>query len=307
MVNVRNLDLNLLRVFEAIYVEGGITKAANKLGLSQPAASNALSRLREHIGDQLFLRTVQGVEPTAEAKRIAPTLIATMKALEQTLSTQADFDPDASQREFGIIMSDAVEAMIMHPLIRAAMQNAPGITYDLRSIDPGTLRESIFQKQVDIGIFVTPINDDHIRSSHLVSTVMSIVVRADHPVYGGRATLSEDDFFNADWVLINSDLRRASNFHREVKAKGRKRRIVCKASRMMSVPYIIAESDLMGILPRSMAEGLADRLNLKIFDIPFKVPPEAWYMIWHQDFTDDPAHRWLREQMELAVADISNN
>jgi len=106
----------------------------------------------------------------------------------------------------------------MHPLIQATMQNAPGISYTLHSIYPGTLRESIFQKDVDLGVFVTPINDDHIRSSHLVSTVTAVITRADHPVYGCKENLSEDDFFNADGVLINSELRRASNFHREVKA-----------------------------------------------------------------------------------------
>ena len=300
-MNLRNLDLNLLLVFDAVYSDRSITKAGDKLSLTQPAVSNALNRLRKHLDDPLFARVGKHMEPTPEAQRLAPIVHKALKSLEKSLEEKGDFNPEDSVLEFKIIMSDAVEPIIMPELIRQCTQNCPGISFALHPVDAQNLRSKIMAKEAHLGIFVTPINEDQIRSSHLLSTETCVIARADHPVLGEKETLSEDDFFNLEWVLIGDSLRRASSFHQEAKAKGRSRRVVCKAARMLSLPYIVADSDLLAVVTTSMAERFADHLNLKVFEVPFKTPPESWHMIWHNDYTDDPAHLWLREQLKTIV------
>lgn len=301
-MNLRNLDLNLLLVFEAVFSERSITKAANKLALSQPAVSNALNRLRDTLNDPLFEREGKGIAPTDEARRLAPVIGKALKAIEKSLEEAGDFSPEDSVMEFKIIMSDAVEPVLMPALIRHAAQNCPGISFALQPMDPEKLRARILAKEVHLGLFVIPINEDKIRSSHLLSTQTCIIARADHPVIGHKDTITEDDFFSLQWVLIGDSLRRASSFHQEAKAKGRSRRIVCKASRMLSLPYIVADTDLIGVVTSNIAERFADQLGLKIFKVPFKTPPESWHMIWHDDYTDDPAHAWLRNQLKTIVS-----
>lgn len=303
-MNLRNLDLNLLLVFEAVYSERSITKAADKLALSQPAVSNALNRLRTHLDDPLFEREGKGIAPTEEAKRLAPTIGSALKSIEKSLEKKGKFDPEDSVMEFKIIMSDAIEIPVMHPLVRKTARLWPGISYTLSSINADTLREQIAAKEAHLAVFVTPINDDTIRSSHLLSTDACVIARAQHPELGNKKTITQDDFYNSDWVLIGKALRRSSNFHREAKAIGRSRRIVCEAPRMMSLPYMVAESDLIGVVSRHIADAFRDKLNLKVFDIPFLAPQESWHMIWHRDYTDVHAHRWLREQLKDSVAQI---
>ncbi len=302
-MNLRNLDLNLLLIFEAIYSERSITKAAEKLALSQPAVSNALNRLRTHLNDPLFERAGKGITPTQEAKRLAPVVVDALKAIDKSLENSETFDPEESVFDFKIAMSDAVEIPVMHPLIRQTAQKWAGISYTLSPIDADKLHQQIKTKEVHLAIFVTPINDDVIRSSHLFSTDVCLIARADHPQLGHKEEITRDDFYNSDWILIGKSMRRASNFHREAKAMGRSRRIVCEASRMMSLPYAVAKSDLVAAVSRQMAEAFADSLKLKVFDVPFSAPQETWYMIWHSDFADDPAHVWLREALRAAVAE----
>ena len=300
-MNLRNLDLNLLLVFEAVYSERSITKAAEKLALSQPAVSNALNRLRAHLDDPLFERRGKGIAPTHEASRLAPVIYKALKSIEVSLENKGNFDPESSVINFKIMMSDAVELQVMHPLIRKTVLNWPGISYTLLPASPQSLRQQVLSKEIHMAVFVTPINDDIVRSSHLFSTEVCVIARADHPELGDKDELTEDAFFNSDWVLIAEALRRASNFHQEAKAIGRSRRIVCEAARMMSLPYMVAESNLIAVVTRSMAEALREKLNLKLFDIPFAVPKEPWHLIWHNDYTDDEAHRWLRKQMKAVV------
>jgi len=300
-MNLRSLDLNLLLIFDAVYSHRSITKASDELSLTQPAVSNALNRLRAHLDDPLFTRSGKSMEPTAEAKRLAPIVHKALKSIEKSLEEKEEFDPETAVMEFRVIMSDAVEPVIMPELIRRCSRAFPGISLTLLPIVPEVLRSKLLAREAHLGIFTTPINDDQIRSSHLLSTETRIIARADHPVLGGKETLSEDDFFGLDWVLIADSLRRASNFHQEAKAKGRSRRIVCRASRMLSLPYIVADSDLIAVTTAQMAERFAGPLNLKTFKVPFSAAPENWHMIWNNDDTDDPAHVWLREQLRTIV------
>ncbi len=301
-MNLRKLDLNLLLVFDAIYADRSVTNAAHKLGMTQPAVSNALKRLREHLGDALFERSGQGVEPTQEARRLAPVIRSALEDIERTLSLGEDFDPATSKREFGMIVPDAIETIIMQPLVTLALEKMPGIRYAMRPLDLDSLSRSVVSKDVELAFFVAPIHEPHVSSVFLMSESSCVIARADHPVFGERDAITEDEFFTCGFVALPAEMRRITHLERESRARGRSRRIVCTAKRLWSIPFMVASTDLIGALPLSMAQSIAPKLNLKIFDLPLNAPPDNWYMIWHSDYDHDPAHRWLRETIRAVAA-----
>ena len=151
-MNFRNLDLNLLRVFDAIHAEGSTTQAAARLGLTQPAVSNALNRLRQQLGDPLFERGPSGMEPTPAARRIAPVLSDALRSLERSLGADQEFDPATSTREFRMIVPEALELMLVHPLLtRAAAM--PGITFRLLPVNSPGYKDMVMSREADIAIF----------------------------------------------------------------------------------------------------------------------------------------------------------
>lgn len=296
IMNFRKLDLNLLRVFDAIFHEGSTTLAAGKLGMSQPAVSNALSRLRQHLDDPLFERVGQGLEPTPRAADAAPQIAAALRAIEDTLSPVPTFDPQSQARTFTVLLPDAIEQRILHPLLDVR-ENYPHVTYDLLPLGNNDPTEVLLSKRAEIVFSVDPIRHEQLRSTLLFSEVSCLVARADHRELGGRDEITTEDFFTTEFVVLAASLRRLGNISREIDAQNRTRRITLVTKSMWSVLMTIATTDMVGILSRSMAEEMAPRLGLKIFEVPFKQPAENWYMGWHRDDDDNPAVVWLRDKI----------
>eukprot|EP00752_Nemacystus_decipiens_P019389 g17445.t1 len=293
-MNFRKLDLNLLRVFDAIYHEGSTTQAAAKLGMSQPAVSNALSRLRQHLDDPLFERAGQGIEPTPRAAAAAPQIAEALRAIEDTLTPIPTFDPTQQMREFSILLPDAIEQRIMHPLFDVR-ERYPGITYNLLPLGNNDPTEVLLSKRAQIVFSVDPIRHEQLRSTLLFSELACLVARAEHPLLGERTEVTVDDFFGVEFVILAASLRRLGNLSRELDALNRNRRVTLVTKSMWSVLMTIATSDMVGILSRSMAEEMAPRLGLKIFEVPIKQPQDNWYLSWHRDDDDNPAVGWLRD------------
>ncbi len=293
-MNFRNLDLNLLRVFDALLVEGSTTGAAKRLGLTQPAVSNALNRLRQHLEDPLFERGPAGMAPTPAARRIAPVLTEAMRAVERALGADVEFDPQTSTREFRMMVPEALEPMLVHPLLKRAAA-FPGLTFRMLPVQSPGYKDMVLAQEADIAIFPGHFNDEAIRSTHVCTLDVAMVVRAGHPRYGDRDTFTKEDFFEAGFVVVGDDIRRSIQFDQETIASGRQRRIVLKATRAWSILHTVAATDLVAAVPRYLAELYADSLGLKVFDMPIPATPEKCHMGWHHELADDPAHYWLRE------------
>ena len=296
-MNFRNLDLNLLRVFDAIHAEGSTTQAAARLGLTQPAVSNALNRLRQQLGDPLFERGPSGMEPTPVARRIAPVLSDALRSLERSLGADQEFDPATSTREFRMIVPEALELMLVHPLLKRAAA-MPGITFRLLPVNSPGYKEMVMSREADIAIFPGHFNDEAIRSTHVCTLALCIIARAGHPVYGDGEEFTADDFFEAGFVVLGDEIRRSIQFHQEAMASGRERRIVLTATRIWSMLHTVASTDLVAAMPRYIAESYADKLGLKLFDMPIPATPEQCHMGWHHELSGDPAHSWLRETIK---------
>lgn len=301
-MNLRNIDLNLLLVFNTVYAERSMTLAAKKLGMTQPAVSNALARLRRHFDDPLFVRAGKGVKPTIEADRMAPVLLRALRSIEETVSPVKVFDPQTNEKDFKLIVAEPIEPMVLYPLLQFAQSRPTGMEFSIFPIIPAEYRQSILEKKVDLGVFIQPFNEDLIHSSFICKTTVSVVARANHPVFGERDEFTVDDMFEAGFVALSRELRSAVQVDREVSALGRQRRVVCHTQRMWSVVNIVASTDLVSFIPTYMGEMLADKLDLKLFAMPIPSMEENWYMAWHADFDHDPAHIWLREQIRDITA-----
>jgi DNA-binding transcriptional LysR family regulator len=302
-MNLRKLDLNLLLVFDAIYAEASITRAANRLGLTQPALSNALKRLREHLGDPLFEREGRGVVPTVEAKRLAPAIREALRAIEQAVSIATDFDPPTSARIFSMTLPEALEARLMPPLLNRVTELAPNIQFRLKLFG-GNVEQLVLSKEIDFAIFVHPLNKTGINSAYLTRLGGCIAVRADHPVYGARETFTREDLCEAGFAVLDAEVARIGHFAQALAAQGITRHIVCTVPRTWSLPYLVAQTDLVAAMPSYLAEALAPKLGLKLFDMPIEVPAQNSYLLWHEDFDHDPAHQWMRRQIEALFREV---
>ncbi|AWZ02865.1 HTH-type transcriptional regulator LeuO [Rhodobiaceae bacterium] len=291
------LDLNLLQVFDAVYTAGGITAAAEKLRLTQPAISNALKRLREHLDDPLFERVGKQFVPTPEADRLAPIIHEALRSIEQGLSLTDGFDPGQSDRCFSMIVPDAIEPIVLNPLLQTTLTQSPGIRFEVQSFYGVDFNQALLSKQVDLGFMALPSHEEQLNSTYLIDDETCIAVRADHPVYGERDVFTQEDMGKVGLVSLIAEMRGYTHLEYEMRTSNVQRRIISTVTRMWSIPFIVARTDLAGALARRMAETVADDLNLKLFKPPIVRPAHQWYMIWHKDNDDDPAHSWLRNEV----------
>jgi len=254
--------------------------------------------LREHLGDALFERRGLDFVPTAEAERLAPVVRKALRSLEQSIGALDAFDPVASDRTFFLTMPDSLETPVLTALIRTVRENGYGVKFSVRPLFGVDPKEALMSRAADLVFLPHPMHDNHITSAYLFDEDACIICRADHPVLSQRDSFTLKDMATVGLVNLAEEVRRITHVEHEMRAKQINRNIVCTVSRLWSIPGIVATTDLCAAIPRTMAEDLAGRFNLAIFDLPLERPTHHWHMMWHEDQTDDPAHTWLRRQIQ---------
>ncbi len=307
-MNLRQIDLNLLLVFDTVYRTRSNTKAAEELGVTQSAVSNAMKRLRQHLDDQLFRREGSDFLPTPEADRIAPSIRAALRSFEDGLSLSEEFDPKQSDRVFSILMPDPMEPVVLNGLVNLIQQEGLGIKVRTQPFFGVDIRTAILEKQFDLGLVPNLIPEAEINSTYLLEDEACIIARADHPVYGDRETFSLEDMQEAGLAGVSEEIRRHTHIDHELRAQGIERNHVAYVTRLWSVPYLVSSTDLVGACSQILAKSVAKQLNLKLFKLPLGRPTHHWHMIWSQELNQNAGHRWLRIQIEQIVRDwhISN-
>jgi DNA-binding transcriptional LysR family regulator len=294
MFNLRSLDLNLLTVFEAIYEVGTVSGAADRLALSQSAASHALARLRDACKDDLFIRANQVLSPTAVAREMYPAIKQALDALRATLAEASGFDPGTSQRRFRI--------SIPHPMgpfyslaVRAAVAAAAptvGVTFETVS-RPVNLEEGLRDGVVDVAIDWLPVQLDPFVNRKLFDDRLVLLARRGHPSIGLGLTMEE--LLKAEFVVIHHrrEIEHAPMAIRELLKLGIREGV--HVSELLEIPTLVAGTDLVGVFAASMGPLMEERLGLKVLPLPLELPAVPIYMIWHETRRHDMAHRWLRE------------
>src|SRR5215510_5962668 len=201
-MNVGDLDLNLLRAFDAVLRDGSVTAAAGRLGLSQPAMSNALSRLRRLLGDPLFMRTAGGMRPTPFAQQLAAPVQQALDLIRASLSQQAGFDPKTSDRIFRLQLTDVGEIAFLPPLLERLQRDAPRVRVETQQLPQDEVSDALASGEADLALGFLPELSGGVVQKRLFRDRYVCLVRIDHPRIGSRLTLAQ--FLAASHVLVSS-------------------------------------------------------------------------------------------------------
>lgn len=286
-MHIRDLDLNLLHVFQAVHETRHVGRAAERLGLSQPATSHALTRLRLALGDPLFVRASGGVAPTAKASQFARQVDAALKLLDAAIHEAEAFDPARSRRRFTVHMSDIGADEFLPQMMAAVGEQAPGVQLEAVQLEPAAIGPALEDGRLDLalGYLPTLVGTEH---APLLEERYVVLLRRDHPLAGGltdRAALERLDF-----ILVKSHVEPARALH----TLGLEPRIRLALPHFMVVPAILAATDLAVILPLRPAQRFARLHDLQVAEPDLGLPPFTVAMHWNWRFQHDPGHRWLR-------------
>lgn len=295
-------DLNLLRIFDAVLAERSITRAAERLGLAQPTVSNALARLRRLTGDALFVRTREGMAPTPHAQAMAVPLRQAMATLQTTLRRPVAFDPATSERRFTLYISDLGEAFFLPRLLAQLRQQAPGVklaTLPMPEHDPQAALQS---GEVDLAIGNLPDFGGTGKGSgwyqqRLLREHYIVIARRDHPLLDGAGRLSRAAFGQAAHAAVLPAGTGHGVVEATLRAEGLGERIALRVQNFLSLPAIVACTDLLAIVPRSVAAQWSADLSLQQAEPPIALPDFDVRQCWHARWQGDAGHRWLRERL----------
>ncbi|MBB3180241.1 DNA-binding transcriptional LysR family regulator [Variovorax sp. Sphag1AA] len=310
-VNFRTLDLNLLRVFDEVMAERNLTRAARNLSITQPAVSNALRRLRDVLGDELVRRSGAGVEPTPRALALWPAVRDALRQLQHTLAP-GEFDAGAADTSFLLAMADATAAELMPGLVEIVENEARAVSLRVLPLTTRDPRRMLENEEVDmaIGYFPAVIASLAARGQSEVGTPFETmrlyvgeyvcVMRKDHPLASAPLTL--DAYCTGRHLLVSFSGRPYGFIDQTLGALGRERRIVVTVNQFFTAGRVVANSDLLTVMPRHFVRvtGIQDQLVLR--DLPFEQPPVHVDALWHRRAQHGHAHEWLRQALLRSAA-----
>jgi DNA-binding transcriptional LysR family regulator len=299
-MNFATLDLNLLRVFDRLMSEGSLTRAAETLAITQPAASHALKRLHDAVGEALFVRTAFGMKPTARAQALWPQVRQALDGLKQALAPDV-FDPRAAGTNFRIAMADATAALVAPPLVRAILDRQALVNLRVMPLTTRDPRRLLRDGEADLAIGHFPeaiaaivADGAHAREGHLLlhDTRYACVMRRGHPLADQPLTL--DAYCEAQHLLVSFSGRPHGLVDQALAALGRQRRVVLTVNQFYTAGQVVTQSDLLTVLPLTFiaATGTGDRIVTR--PLPFELMAVSVQMLWRVRDDTDPAHRWLR-------------
>ena len=292
-MNINSLDLNLLVAFVAIDRERNITLAADRVGLSQPALSNALARLRKILNDPLFVRTVRGMEPTPYAASIAEPIRKACELIDGALKMDASFDAARSSRTFSIFMTDIGEAVMLPRLLRHLQTIAPSVCINIESIPRRGVQEAMISGDVDLAVGQFEGLAGGFFEQLLYRDEFVCIANAEHPTV--TDTLSEQQFSTLPHVLVSSGgATHEAAVERMIAKQRMKRPVTMVVPHILTLPVVISQTDTIGTVPRNLALTFASSANIKLLRSPFKLPTIDIKQHWHERYHYDPANRWLR-------------
>ena len=297
-----NLDLNLLRVFDAVMVEQNLTRAASRLATTQPAVSNAVRRLRDTLGDELLVRTAHGVKPTPRAENLWPAVRQALAMLEEAVSP-GTFDVARAQVTFRLAMADATAVLWLPALVRSIELEAPGINVRMVPLTTREPRPMLLRGDIDlaIGFFpgvaaqLTGGSESPVRHARLYSGHYVCVMRKDHPLAELELTL--DRYCAANHLLVSFSGRAHGLSDEALKQLGRTRRTLLTVNQFYTAGRVVASSDLITVLPRHLIGSTGMTGSLIAKELPFKLPEVHVDMLWHERDARNAAHKWLRAHL----------
>jgi DNA-binding transcriptional LysR family regulator len=296
VMNWGAFDLNLLIVFDAVMQERSVTRAGRRIGLSQPAMSHALNRLRYMLKDELFVRTPEGMAPTPRAETLAQPLRNALSEMQLALEP-ALFDPAASDRRFALAVNNYAAIVLAPPLVAAVSAAAPGVSLGLRPSGTLDIADRLDRGDLDLALGGMDSPGERFSSAPLFDDLFVVAMRRGHPA--SRRALSAAALAALPHLEISSSDEETGFVDRWLAERGLARRIALRAPYLSAAP-ILVQSDLVATLSRRIAQEFVRHHPLLLRRPPYESPRVRTVMLWHRRLDRHPAHRWLRDVI-LAV------
>ncbi len=299
-MDIRAVDLNLLKAFNALMSERAVTRAAGRIGLSQPAMSHALSRLRDLFADDLFVRTATHMEPTARAREIAPLVASAIERIEAALNLGTGFDPATSTGIFTAGMAEYAEVALVGHLAASFAEQAPNATLRLTPASGHEALEQLDRGEIDVAVAYLPHAPTHVDSMVLLRDRFVLVARRRHPV--ANQTLSVKAYAALNHVLVSPRGATSGAVDRVLAEMALSRRISLLVATYLALPAALGASDLVATVPERTARQIAATAELQIMKLPIDLSATV-SMAWHRRSASEPAQTWFRSLVIDAAQD----
>jgi DNA-binding transcriptional LysR family regulator len=286
-------DLNLLRTLDALWRHRHLGRAAEELGVSQPALSHSLKRLREQIGDPLFVKTQSGMQPSARAVELAPVVQALLTAVREQVLVAPEFDASVSTRTFTLAMSDIGEMTFLPALLAELMVLAPGVDVITVMRPPRDLSGSLQRSEVDLVVgFFPDLDGTDVFQQRLFSHGFACLVSSSSPM--AKATLTPEKFIELPHAVVHTESRTHDIVEQYLREHGIRRRQVLRCPHFLGIPHVIAATNLVATVSESISQVLAGNPQLAVKEAPYPFPRYDVKQYWHRCQHEDPGNRWLR-------------
>lgn len=294
ITNLRQLDLNLLLIFDALMQEQNLTRAALRLHLSQSTVSNALARLRQQLGEPLFQRTARGMVPTPQAHVLYGPVRESLHLLRVGLGARDGIDLDA-ELTFSLSMNDYAQAVFLPDLLSRIHALAPHFVLSVQSDDADTLARRLKTGELDLAIDYLHFDDEDLRYQSLGEQDLVVIARRDHPAIKNGLTLAL--YQECQHVSVHSRAGRGSPLEIVLGSAKVRRKVQLYVPNYLPIPAMIAQSDMLGTVPRQLAEHFAHQYPLDIFPLPLVMPAVQVSLIWHKQQDKAAGLQWLKAQV----------
>lgn len=299
-----NLDLRLLQLFDAIYQIGNLSRAAEAVGLTQPAVSLALGKLRGHFGDPLFVRTAGGMAPTPYAEALHVLVRVSINAVQATIDFRMDFKPHETARTFNICMTDVGQIVLLPGLLNVLRSAAPGVRVEVTSITEGTPR-ALESGDLDLAVGFMPNIEGRFFQQVLFDEEFVCLARSEHPRIGQRLTLKQ--FQDEQHVVVKTSGTGHLVVDKAIQQLGLTRKVAVQIPNFIGLATVVGATDYLCTLPRRAGQILARTPGVQEHRPPFKLPSYKVKQHWHERHHHDPAHVWLRAVVVSLYRDASGS
>ena len=300
-MKISAFDLNLFVIMNSIYTEGSLTKAAEVVGITQPAVSNALARLREKFEDDLFVRTGSGMVPTQKTENIIKDIQTALQLMQKSVNEPDEFNPSTSQKTFRISLGDINEGRILGILMGKIEKQAPAIKLECYYTARDQVPHALATNELSFAIDPFIPNSKDTNSTKVFTDQFVIAHRANHPV-SQISELTMDEVLKLKYINISNRKRGASVVEMEMQKMQLQPEIALRAQHYLVTPEIVRSTDLCLLC----SETFAKKHGLSYIEIPFNVPPLEQYLIWHNSDDNDGSHIWMRDLIAESFEEVSS-
>ncbi|OHX35452.1 LysR family transcriptional regulator [Methylomonas sp. LWB] len=306
MADLRSFDLNLLVAFDWLMRERSVSRAAEKMFISQSAMSHVLQRLRQQLEDPLLVKTPAGMVPTARALALVDPVSVVLKEVEGLIRAPAPFDPAGSRRAFAIAATDYVEALLLPKLAPRIARQAPGVDIRFKRTSSRFPLDALEQGEIDLVLgFEVMLNPPkHLHCLALFDDCMVCVARVGHPVVNRELTLEQ--YIGLPHIMLSGAGSGSGQVDSWLAERGLERRVALTVSHFLSAPLIVAQTDMVMAFPKRTALQIAQNQPLQWVPLPLDLPDYATVMVWHPLQDQESANRWLRGEIRAACVELTD-